>query len=51
MCLKKIYSSHFTAVFALKLELKLSTEQIRGAWIALIPGPRRLGRDLGSNTI
>lgn len=38
MCLEKIYSSSSTAAFALKLELNLSTEQIQGAWIALIPG-------------
>lgn len=38
MCLEKIYSSPFTAAFALKSELNLSAEQIRGAWIALIPG-------------
>lgn len=50
MCLEKIYSSPFTAAFALKSELNLFAEQIRGAWIALIPGPTRLGRDSASNT-
>lgn len=40
----------FHSAFALKLELNLSAEQIWGVWIALIPGPMRLGRDSASNT-
>lgn len=43
-------SSPFTATIALKLELNLSSEQVQGVWIALSPGPGRLGRDLVSNT-
>lgn len=46
MCLEKIHSSPSSDAFALKLELNLPTQQLRGAWIALILGPMNLRRDL-----